>query len=483
MSYVPPHKRPSNRNPTPTPVPSSLNPKPFASPRHRHHQKPRLIPFSPRLISRWYATSTESLALVPYDSEAIERKYGSKPLTVNVTDEAGLVEEEERGVLRGIVEKVARDLIEAGQHAKEESRSGDVKLLVMARVGKVLFRGDRSVCLDSIIKAPTSERGLNKLHACKTFYTTVSEEYIREVEELLVDKCGFKFVRAKERYYIRVLDKRQPDLIISCKCAALHDSGLELYKVEHIPLRHMVTDVSCLSKNFDLRIMLNAKRPVKNLDADVAKGINQLISAAVIDPEVKGGLRWPLGKESAADQFVIMGVWHTEHKILNRDKIRVNMRQADRFDYHSSTGEDANEIWLKLSGLSEQLTEDHLCEGSIVDMIQEVVALIWGNLLSNSTGTVVRKGNNENADIALLAAPSLCQWPSAFRGQRNQSRRSTDRAGSDRFKIPPSDTISNLATILVMVQNQLVMNKIFATEAGGVPGFYGSWMAFGLSDV
>ncbi|XP_078156363.1 uncharacterized protein LOC144552125 [Carex rostrata] len=390
MSYVPPHKRPSNRNPTPTPVPSSLNPKPFASPRHRqhHHQKPCLILFSRRLISRWYATSTESLALVPYDSEVIERKYGSKPLTVKVTDEADLVEEEERGVLRGIVDKVARDLIEAVQHAKEKSGSEDedVKLLVMARVGKVLFRGDPSVCLDSIVKAPTSEGELNNLQARKIFYTTVSEEYIREVEQLLVDKCGFKFIKADERYNIRVIDKRQPDLIMSCKCMALHDSGLELYKVEYIPLRHMVTDISCLSKNFDLRIILNAKRTVKNLDADVAEGINQLISAAVIDPEVKGGLRWPLGKESAADRFVIVGVWHTERKILNRDKIRVKMRQADRFDYHFSTGEDANEISLKLCGLPEQLTEDHLCEGSIVDMIQEVVALIWDNLLSHSTG-------------------------------------------------------------------------------------------------
>ncbi|KAF3339961.1 hypothetical protein FCM35_KLT15732 [Carex littledalei] len=405
MSYVPPHKRPSNRNPAPTPVPSSLNPKPFASPRHRHHQAPsfpRKIPYSPRLISRWYATS-ESLALVPYDSEAIERKNGSKPLTVNVTDEAGLLEEEERGVLRGIVEKVARDLIEAGQHAKEEIGSGDVKLLVMARVGKALFLGDPSVCLDSITKASTSEGGLNRL-VRKTFYTRVSEEYIREVEELLVEKCGFKFVGAKERYHIKVIDKCQPDLIISCKCTASHDSGLELYKVEHNPLRHMVTDVSCLSKNFDLRIMLNTKRAVINLDADVANGINQLISAAVIDPEVKGGLRWPLGKESAADRFVIVGVWHTEHKILSRDKIRVDLRQADRFDYHSSTGEDVNDVSLKLSGLSELLTEDHFREGSIVDMIQEVVALIWGNLLSQSSTYNVDNSAGKALHIVLKRA-------------------------------------------------------------------------------
>jgi hypothetical protein len=82
-----------------------------------------------------------SLALVPYDARAIEGKNGSKPLTLTVTSEVSLVGEEERRVIRGIVEKVAKDLIEASQHAREETGSGDVKLLVMARVGKVLFFG------------------------------------------------------------------------------------------------------------------------------------------------------------------------------------------------------------------------------------------------------------------------------------------------------------------------------------------------------
>jgi hypothetical protein len=100
------------------------------------------------------------------------------------------------------------------------------------------------------------------------------------------------------------------------------------------------------------------------MQADIANGIDQLISAAVIDPKVKGRLRWPLGKESAADRFVVVGVWHTEHKILRRDKIRVNMRRADRFDFHTSSGEDGNEVSFKLNGLSEQLTVSQLSLGS-----------------------------------------------------------------------------------------------------------------------
>jgi hypothetical protein len=64
---------------------------------------------------------------------------------------------------------------------------------------------DPSVCLDSIKKASASgEGGLNKpVH--KTLRTKVSEEYMRTVEELLMNKCGFKFVRAKKYYQIKVL--------------------------------------------------------------------------------------------------------------------------------------------------------------------------------------------------------------------------------------------------------------------------------------
>lgn len=115
------------------------------------------------------------------------------------------------------------------------------------------------------------------------------------------------------------------------------------------------------------------------MQADVANGIDQLISAAVMDPDVKGGLRWPLGKESAADRFVIVGVWHTKHKLLSRDKIRAIMRQANRFDYHSSTGEDANEVSFKLHGLSEQLTVSQLSLGSFAKYNQ------YSNLFANGT--------------------------------------------------------------------------------------------------
>ncbi|KAJ3697311.1 hypothetical protein LUZ61_001016 [Rhynchospora tenuis] len=218
MSYVPPHKR-HDRNLTPTPFPSSLKPKPFVSSRHRHHlHYNSSVPYSkivyaPHSIIRWYATSSDSdaLALVPYDSAFLEKKYGSKCLTLAVADQAGLVEEEEKAVLRGIVEKVAKNLIETGQYAmKEREENEGVKLLVVARIGKVLVAGDSSVCIDSIKNASMIGEGLNQPFK-KRFYTNVSEEYIREVEKLLVEKFGSKFEVEKERYYVKV---RRPKVFL-----------------------------------------------------------------------------------------------------------------------------------------------------------------------------------------------------------------------------------------------------------------------------
>ncbi|KAJ1696928.1 hypothetical protein LUZ63_005440 [Rhynchospora breviuscula] len=384
MSYVPPHKR-HDRNLTPTPFPSSA--------RHRLHHKLSdfywKIVYAPHSIFRWYATSSDSeaLAVVPYDSALLERKYGSKPLTLAVADQANLVEEEEeeRAALKGIVKKVAKSLIETGQHAmKEREESEDVKLLVVARIGKVLVpEWNSSVFINSIKNASMNEEeGLNSGLVKKTFYTNVSEEYIGEIEKLLVEKFGFKLEVAKERYYVTIIDKCQPDSTVQCKCTASNDGGLEIYKIELHQLRYMVTDISCISKNYDLRIMLSTMKKPKNLDADITNAIDQLISAAAIVSDVKGGFRWPLGEKSVADRFFVFDAWQSTVKDFSREKIRVKMRTADRFNLSTSTGEALNEVSFRFGGLSEELTD----EGSIVDVIQETVDFIWDNLLSHGSG-------------------------------------------------------------------------------------------------
>lgn len=85
------------------------------------------------------------------------------------------------------------------------------------------------------------------------------------------------------------------------------------------------------------------------------KAIKSLVSSAVIDPNVKGGLRWPLGKESIGERFSIVGVWRTDYRALKNETLRLKLRHADRFDNRSSTGEVSNEVTLKITGISKRL--------------------------------------------------------------------------------------------------------------------------------
>lgn len=70
---------------------------------------------------------------------------------------------------------------------------------------------------------------------------------------------------------------------------------------------------------------------------------------------MKGGLRWPFGKESSGDRYSVIGVWHIKAKAYTNSSVRLRVRDADRFDFRSSAGEVAREITLKMTGLVSQL--------------------------------------------------------------------------------------------------------------------------------
>jgi hypothetical protein len=87
----------------------------------------------------------------------------------------------------------------------------------------------------------------------------------------------------------------------------------------------------------------------------VENAIESLVSSAILDPNVKGGLRWPLGKESISERFSIVEVWHTNYKAFRNETLRLKLRRGDRFDHRSSTGEVSNEVTFKLTVISNIL--------------------------------------------------------------------------------------------------------------------------------
>lgn len=85
-----------------------------------------------------------------------------------------------------------------------------------------------------------------------------------------------------------------------------------------------------------------------------------MISSAVSDQELKGELRWPLGKASSGERFTVVGVWHTSAKSFRKSSIRLKVRHADRFDFRSSSGEVSREVIVKMSGIVSQLQVSYL---------------------------------------------------------------------------------------------------------------------------
>ena len=83
--------------------------------------------------------------------------------------------------------------------------------------------------------------------------------------------------------------------------------------------------------------------------------LRDLINSAVLDSDMKGGLRWPLGKASSGGRYSFIGTWHTVTKAYIGSSFSLHVRDADRFDFKSGSGEATREIYLKLKRIVSEI--------------------------------------------------------------------------------------------------------------------------------
>ena len=88
---------------------------------------------------------------------------------------------------------------------------------------------------------------------------------------------------------------------------------------------------------------------------DDMKSIRDLIDSAIVDTEVKGGLRWPLGKAVSGDKFGVTAVWHIVSKTYKNSSLRLKIKDVDRYRFQSSTGQTTREVVIMLKGLASEL--------------------------------------------------------------------------------------------------------------------------------
>ncbi|KAF5199417.1 Dna-directed rna polymerase subunit alpha [Thalictrum thalictroides] len=327
-----------------------------------------------------------SIRLKEFSCESIERKDGQKPMIL-VCDRAQEEMNEkgnsfDKSPWVSIVQKIQEDLLASFQIARSEvSKDGEQNVpRFVIRFGKILFQDSPSINLDDVNNSSDVENvlGLYK----KRYYTNVPTSFVDAVLGDYVPRIGLDFVEEKENYYVKVCDKSRPHVTISCKCRVTEAVGeLDTYKIELNELRHLIADISCLDKNLDLRLLLSSKRILTSLTDDDKDSLSNILKSAVIDSEVKGGLRWPLGKESFGDRYIVVGVWHTKAKTFSNSSMRLKVRHADRFDFRTSTGEVSQEASLRVPELTKLLRDENLDLNSMIDMVRDTLKLIWGHFL------------------------------------------------------------------------------------------------------
>ncbi|XP_059438086.1 uncharacterized protein LOC132170943 [Corylus avellana] len=392
MSYIPPHKRQSKDSDRPSPIPESFPPdfrrnldlKSSKSVRDRS----RKIAYAERGVSTWFAVGLDddnhfpsSVQLEPVSMDFIERRNGRKPLAL-ANRNLGKVEDAQGGgdcVTKpwvSIADNVLPNLLSSFENVRNEAvrrKLENVKPTLVARFGNILFHGSPSITQATTAIDLAAETTLQR-----TFYTNLPNSDIEKIVGEVAGKIEVDFEEEKDLYRVKLSDATQRDSTLSCKCRVMKEhKKLQLYKVEVNPVRHMVVDISCLDKSLDLRLMLYHKGVLTALTDDEMENIRNLINSAVLDPDVKGGLRWPLGYASSGNRYCVVGVSHTITKAYKNPSMTLKVREAARFNFKTSTGEASREINLKVKSVISLLQEQAVEITSVSEMLKDTLRLIW----------------------------------------------------------------------------------------------------------
>ncbi|RXH82534.1 hypothetical protein DVH24_036875 [Malus domestica] len=383
MAYIPPHKRHSKEPERPLPTPELLAPQFKKNFKDKPYNKSNVewtgkIVYADHSTSRWLTIGLDeenqfppSVNLKPICLESTEPKVGENRLALINTslDNGGEVKWNlPRNPGESLTENVLEDLVSSFKHVRNEMKCAKLKEVnptLIARVGKVLFRRSPSVNMESITKNLSTET-LKQLR--KSFHTNIPVSYKEKIVKEVVPKVGVDFEEEKDVYQVKLSDSTRPDSTLSCKC-----------RIELNQLRNMVVDISCTTKNLDLRLMLCTKRLVTDLTDDDMQSIRDLISLAILDPDVKGGLRWPLGKESSGDKYKVVGVWHVIANTYKNSSLRLKLLG---FDVEKGPVKVTEGLSCAEISFSFNFQEENVEASSISEILKEDMQLIWDNFLS-----------------------------------------------------------------------------------------------------
>ncbi|XP_042518058.1 uncharacterized protein LOC122091890 isoform X2 [Macadamia integrifolia] len=312
--------------------------------------------------------------------------------------------------------------------------SEEVKPFFVANFGKILFHWRPSSQLVS--QKSALETALSQVK--RSFYGNVPSSFVEYILHSVIPKIGVDFDEEQEYYHVQIFDKNRPRATLSCKCSAMKMEGkLELHRMQLNQVPQMVVDMSCPEKDLDLRLMLFTKKILKELPHDEINGIKNIIAEAIIDPDVKGGLRWPQGKETFGDRYTVEGTWHTKAKTFSNSSIMIQLRDANRYDFRASTGEVTKEVSLSMTGISMLLQDQMVEMGPIIELLEDTLKLIWEHFLRWSSEMTENFSPGETSWMPLQKCPRLDD-PSEPRRGLPETGGSSFTVEENRERVQPS---------------------------------------------
>lgn len=408
MAYIPPHKRQSKDNDnSPVPTPSLLVPDQFkkisylgssvgSGSKMKNDTAPnvRKIIYAKDAISKWFIEggSTSDADQLPAHSVRMEpfrrlkslqwKRWGEPFVLADSLDCRGFVQSTP---WVSITENIRSELLASFGNLREEMGSGEVgallKPIFVIRIGKILFHGKNFS--GGVTSRAAAESYFS--HVGKSFWTNLPDSYMEFILATVIPKIRVDSEHTKEYYHVKVFDKCNPESSISIKCRVI-SGHLKIHKIELNQKRCLVVDVSCLDKDLDLRLMLSTKRGLTTSvkgDAEKLTSLRQLVECPTLDSNVKGGLRWAMGKKYSSDgRYTVVGVWHTNVRSFKNSQLKLRLRNADRFDFWASEGEVGKEVTLELTGINDSLMTGTVEMEHTIAVLQETLKLVWDHFLS-----------------------------------------------------------------------------------------------------
>ncbi|CAA7052139.1 unnamed protein product [Microthlaspi erraticum] len=126
-----------------------------------------------------------------------------------------------------------------------------------------------------------------------------------------------------------------------------------------------------------MRLVLASKRKMTTLTENEMNCINGLLDSATVDPNVNGGLRWPLGRSSSGDGYRVSEACHAKSTVYTKGTLRLRVRETDRFNERIGTGEIKREVTLMLKDLNTKFQEENIERACVLAMLRETLGTLW----------------------------------------------------------------------------------------------------------